>query len=146
MDGLSYTENVGDIEKSISKNPLVVDPSFGKIVLFADSGYKVKKLFNQGCSVDYSDDLLLPHKIGVPLGFDSRDDIVYLYANLDAPHLIDLGIQTPGELPRTARLDYTPFKNYFSKDPQILRFIDLFKEREKTEVSDKLKLTPGMTI
>ncbi len=137
MKGKPHTREQADIKEVTSKNPIVVDPSFHRVVRFSDSGYIATVLHNQGCKVLYSNALVLPHGEGVPLGISSKGELVNLYANLDSPQVIDIAIMEPGKSALPYRLDSEELYRKFAGDAKILRFIDLLRKREKTEVYRK---------
>lgn len=146
MDGQPYTHEPKDIEQVVSQNPLIVDPSFQRVVPLSDSGYSVQKLRNQGCKITYSNTRVLNHNQGVPLGINSQGEIVYFMVNFDSPQLIDIGLQEPGKRAKQYRLDSTDLDQLFREDPQIQRFIDLLKRREYFETTQSFELEYNIVI
>jgi len=132
MNKQLYTEDFSTIRKAISKKPLIVDPSFHKVVPYADSGYRVQRLFNTGCDISYSHNAVFDNYCGAPLGIDSHGDLVHLIINFHSPYLMDIVVQPSKKPISHYQLDDPELKDRFSKDPNIMKFIDLLKGREKT--------------
>lgn len=145
MNGKNFTYQPNDIEEAVANNPLVVDPSFHKVVPFSDSGYRVQGLFNQGCRIEYSNTGVLFHRQAVPLGVSSQSDMVYLIANLDSPNLMDIGMHGPGE--DILRLGvHSPALDFLISDSRISRFVELLREREKSESRQEFNVERNIVI
>jgi hypothetical protein len=137
MDGQEIMIDSPEIKKVVSKNPLILDPSFHKVIPFRDSGYMISALFNQGCEIHYSHSLVLPSKLFVPLGFDSKKQLVYLTPHLDSPNIIAIGIQAKNNVIRKYDLDLESLDKEFKGETKILEFLHLLRQREKTLSDDK---------
>jgi len=146
MNGQYDTREPKDIEDVVSLNPLVVDPSFQRVVPLSDSGYNVQRLMNQGCRVSYSNTGVLNQNQGVPLGIDSYGKIVYLIVNFNSPQIMDIGTQEPGSNIGQYRLNSTDLDQLFKDDPKILRFIELLRRREISESKQSFEVENDIII
>lgn len=146
IDNKYYTYESRDIEKALLKNPLIVDPSFNRVVPFLESGYGVQGLINQRCRGSYSNTNIVHNKKGIPLGIDSHGRIVYLMVNFDSPQLIDIGIQESDNKTLLYKLDSQELDYKFTNDSDILRFIDLLRKREKFEVFHEFEVENNIII
>ncbi|MBI5390530.1 hypothetical protein HZB02_03510 [Candidatus Woesearchaeota archaeon] len=81
LGGKPVIETFNEIEKVVSKDPLLVDPSFQRVVPFSNSGYRVEALWNQGCKMGYSTAMVMFPDEGVPIGFNLRGELVYLFVD-----------------------------------------------------------------
>jgi hypothetical protein len=57
----------------------LIDPSFGKIIPFADSGYTIDKIHGEKVVISQSNYLSLPNRAAVPLTFDKDKKLWLLY-------------------------------------------------------------------
>lgn len=139
MKGKHYTHEPKDIEEVVSQNPLVVDPSFQRVVPLFGSGYKVQRLMNQGCKVSYGNDIVLTHDQGVSLVFNSREELIWVMINFDSPQLFDIGVQKPRGNILQYGLDSKELDQLLRDDTEILKFIDLLKRRKKSTTRQSFK-------
>ena len=137
MDNQQIAKGPDSIEKILSANPILVDPSFGIVGRFSESGYKVKRIADQGVKMRYSDTLLLPHDYYVPLGLNSRKEMVYLGVNFDSESQLIIGFQSPRQKLVGVELRRKLIDTLVADDPEISRFIRLLRSREK-----KMSLSP----
>jgi len=141
-----YTYESRDIKKALLKNPLIVDPSFNRVIPFFESGYNVQGLINQRSRVAYSNTKIMNNKEGAPLGFGPHGKIVYLMINFDSPQLIDVGILGTDNKTWLYGLDSQELGYRLTNDYNILRFIDLLRKKEKFEVFHEFEVENNIII
>ncbi len=146
MGGKHYIHKAKDIKKVISENPLVVDPSFNKVVPFLKSKYKVKRLINKKSKVAYSNTNIVGNGSGAPLGIDSHGRMVYLIVNFDFYHFMNIGIQDSGSRICLYPLNSDKLDYEYKDDSNILKFIHLFRKKKKYKVSHRFKVKDNIVI
>jgi hypothetical protein len=140
LRGNLFTEDKKEIEFAISKNPLIVDPSFQRVVPFSESGYSVQNLINQGCPVEYSQETILKDKGAVPLCKDSSDRIFYLGVNFNSENLINFFIQESGG-------DLRPYPvNSPCPEENVKRFLGLLNGKKMERVLFGFSTKPHVVI
>lgn len=105
-------------------DPLIVDPSFRKVIRYSESRYTVRKMFNEDCIFLHSNSLKLDRYCSVPLGMD-RDKIIYLKPNEN----MKIGIQKIREIPKYYEIDDF-FLDSTIQNPKILKIINKFRSAE----------------
>ncbi|MEK6918886.1 MAG: hypothetical protein AABW73_02495 [Nanoarchaeota archaeon] len=135
-----FSEHRSIIDSVTSSNPLVVDPSFKRVIPLADSGYGVKRIFNQTCRVGYSTDLLLCQGGGyVPLGISSKGDVVDLGVDFSNSNVVIIGVKKRGCEMEFYDLNSSGLRNAFSYDSRLEELVDLFRRVKLVETDRFLK-------
>lgn len=150
LPGCYQITHQNQIKKVISDNPLLVDPSFGYVIPYANSRYTVKELVNQGCEVPYSNTAVLEDAEAIPLGIDSTGSLVGIRINFLSPQIIDMCV-----VPKNARskkdlwqkrLNSDEIDKRFATDLKVSRLVQLLREREKIETQDEFSKETAVLI
>ena len=146
MNGEYYMHESKDIEKVLEKNPLLVDPSFKTVVPFSKSGYKVHRLYNQGCRLLHSNTPVLSHNLAAPLGISKQGYLVYLMANLDVPGALVMGLRSASSSFAQYSLGDDVLFETLNKDSNMLSFLDLLKKIERFESKEEFQAKQDIVI
>lgn len=105
----------------------VVDPTFGKVVPYAGSGYWIRDSYRIGDGLDLSNQRLLPHGHATPLGLTAEGKLIYLSANFYSQRRMDIEVKNPGDRMRRRDLSEAVAESLAieGNDPRLSRVIRL---------------------
>ena len=146
MKGESYTENQEEIMSALSKNPLLVDPSFKRVIPYNESGYTIRKMMNHDCNVSYSNDLILGEGQFVPLGTISNGGILYLTLNFGFESSIGVGVQFPKSPIFTYSLDHFFLGPLLRKDEGLEKLVSILRDTNLEETDESFTLSPNIKV
>jgi len=141
-----FTGDPGEISDFLNKDPILVDPSLKKVKRFKKTGYSAHTLTNQGVDMPYSNTCVVNNKGGVPLGMDSKNNMVYLLADFRYANPIRIAITHPGEEVVGQSLDDISQSLLVTDEDEIRMFIDLLKEREIIETTEPFSVERDIII
>ena len=79
----------------VAHNPLVVDPSLGRIGRYKDSGYKVIAMFSEDFNEPYHNHLIMANNGAVPI-FMVDDELVFLVTDFTSQSKLGMGFTRIG--------------------------------------------------
>jgi hypothetical protein len=139
MEGEKIIASSMDLSDILGSDPLLVDPSFGRITAFSGSGYSVSHLYNQGSEIFYSNALLLSDSDlpkerhvfstgSVPLCMSKRGEIVYLSKSEGFPPAFEIGFQRRKCGIAFHGLGSGSLDDAVGDDARVRQFVDFFRK------------------
>jgi len=126
MSGKPIIDNAKEISDVLEQDPLIVDPTFNRIIRFSESGYAVNALVNQGIPMNYSNALIMADGQSIALGIDSN--IIFCLAfNTSADNPIGISIGGPNDIPYRLELDWLMKYKEAEKISGIMKYVEFLR-------------------
>ncbi|MFH1440227.1 MAG: hypothetical protein ABIG89_06665 [Candidatus Woesearchaeota archaeon] len=134
------TDDKGDIEQILGLNPLIVDPSFGVVRSFNDSGYKINKVYDSSVRMVYYTSLIVIQNYeSVPLMIDNQGRLILLSFNFDVPSVLNIGIIEPRKMGIGYDRHSKEIDNLVGNDPRAMQYIERIRSLKVKETTDELE-------
>lgn len=128
------------IKRITDQNPLLVDPSFKKVIPFLESEYTVFQLMTPGYEVTYSNTKIIGHHDGAPLGIDSQKNMIYLMADFNKPDILQIGLQkVKSKWVDLYDLSSPILLKKLSNDSELMGLVNLLKDTKISEVNSPIE-------
>ncbi len=139
LDGKDDTQDEKDIEKIISQNALLVDPSFKLLKYLPKSEYKIKRISNDNCTFYHSTATLIERNQGVPLAIDSKKRLLALMPYFGEEFSFQIGLQPALGMCWLYEIT-NPFfqKSFAEKDKPLLEKLKKIENIPKIKTSELL--------
>jgi hypothetical protein len=137
LDMMNYcqmTDNPSSIIHALNTNPVIVDPSFKRIIPASESRYIVDLLMNHSQIIDYNNSQILSSEDGkrkyLPLVLNDSEEILYLAPNFNSEKLLSIGIQQKNmcleDIPLYP-IESKKLDEFYSNDKKSYQFIEYFR-------------------
>ena len=118
-------ENLRDL---VARDPLLVDPSMGKVMPLSESGYKVNLVCKPGVRTKIPRSPITGYGVGLPLYINGDGEMVQFAALPSHPHELVIAFGRPGQSPREHGIYSPVLARRVEDDPQAKRFVEHLKE------------------
>jgi hypothetical protein len=135
MGKAEFIDKEAKISDILEKDPLLVDPSFKKVMRFSGSGYKVRQLFGENYKFNFSNALFFSEIdyescFSVPLLLTNQKELMLLSPDFESPSLLSIGFQKRRQSPEFFDLKSSTLAYRAEADPKSAEMLNLFRKQE----------------
>ena len=136
------TNNPREIKKITEKDPILIDPSFKKICMFKESGYKTTILISETCKIPSNNNYrILEKNNSTPLCISSDDEIVCLTVDFKLESILGIKFLTrDSPLNKIYPIDSDKLDKKIQNDSITQKYIEYFRNIDINHTTEYLGL------